>query len=238
MVYPEDKQMLVNGMARLSPESRHARSLNDKSALSEAELQYLTELDGHNQFAIGAARPLPDGREEGIGIARCVRLREDPQVAEPAIIVIDEYQRRGVGTALLRRLVEAARERGIRRFRCDFLTDNRKVGSIFDDLEGGAVIHRECGVVTIEFPLPSPRPDEHPRVTPNRSSVYRALERAAQGRLSLRHTHHRDEPPDVIPSVAEVTVAFAEPDSSREAGSLADSGRCLSAAMPDEEADA
>jgi GNAT superfamily N-acetyltransferase len=237
-IHPEDKQMLVDGMVRLSQESRQARFLIEKTSLSEPELRYLTELDGHNHLAIGVARPLPGGREDGIGIARFVRLNEDPQVAEPAITVIDEYQGRGVGTALLRRLVEAARERGIRRFRCDFLTDNRRVASIIDDLEGGTVIHRERGVVTMEFPLPLPRPDEHPRVTLKRSSMYRALSHVAQGLMSLRRVHHRTGTWNRIPSAGEATVVIPEPDSSREAGSLADSGNCLSSAKPDEEADA
>ena len=231
-VHPEDRQMLAEGMARLSQRSRHARFLADKPSLSERELRYLTEFDGHNHIALGAARPLPGGREEGIGIARLVRLEEDPEVAEPAVTVIDEYQDCGVGTALLRRLVGAARERGVRRFRCEFLADNHRVCSIIDDLDEGAIVHREGGVVTMEFPLPSPRPDEHPRVTLKRSAMYRLLTRAAQGWLSLQCTLDRKQPPDLFLSGGNVTVALPEPGWSREQMSLAESSHGPSAAEP------
>jgi GNAT superfamily N-acetyltransferase len=126
-VHPEDKNLLAEGMSRLSPASRYFRFLSPKKSLSKIELAYFTEVDGHNHFAIGVARPQPGGGEEGIGVARFVRFQDDPEVAEPAVTVIDDYQGCGVGTALLRRLVEAARERGIKRFRCEFLADNQRV---------------------------------------------------------------------------------------------------------------
>lgn len=236
-VRPDDKQMLVDGMARLSQASRSARFLFDKTSLSEPELRYLTEVDGHNHFAIGAARPLPGGREEGIGIARFVRLKGNPEVAEPAITVIDEYQGRGIGTALLRRLVEAARERGIKKFQCDFLADNRGVCSIIDDLEDVSIVHRERGVVTMEFPLPSPQSEEHPRVTLKRSSMYRALARAAQGLLSLRQKGHRTEAPDLIPSGGKATASLLEPGRSGEQRLWGDSDNGTSAAEPLQEAE-
>jgi GNAT superfamily N-acetyltransferase len=219
-VHPEEKHMLVEGMERLSQTSRHARFLVDNTSLAKTELRYLTELDGHNHFAIGVVRPLPGGREEGIGIARFVRLKEDPEVAEPAVTVIDEYQGRGVGTALLRRIVDAAHEHGIKKFRCDFLADNQRARSIIDDLDDGAIVYRKRSVVTLEFRLPSPQPDEHPRVTLKGSAIYRAFARVAQGLLSLRRMHHGKKPPDLTSSGGKATVALLEPIQASEQGSL------------------
>jgi GNAT superfamily N-acetyltransferase len=191
-VRPDDKRLLAEGMERLSPVTRFARFLSDKDSLSESELTYLTELDGVDHYAIGAVRPLAGGGEAGIGVARFVRLRREPEVAEPAVTVIDDFQGCGVGTALLRRLVDAARERGIKRFRCEFLADNRRVRSILDEFRKNAIVHHERGIVTMEFPLPTFGEDEAPRATLKRSALYRALVRAAQGRLSLRRVHRRD----------------------------------------------
>jgi GNAT superfamily N-acetyltransferase len=51
-----------------------------------------------------------------LGIARGVRLRDDPAVAEVAAEVVDRWQRHGLGTALLRRLARGAAAVGIARF--------------------------------------------------------------------------------------------------------------------------
>ena len=55
-----------------------------------------------------------DATGEGVGVARYVRT--GPDVAEPAIVVVDGWQGRGVGSRLLDALVKRAREEGIRRF--------------------------------------------------------------------------------------------------------------------------
>src|SRR5207244_92171 len=108
------------GFAGLSAESRYRRFFSAKDRLSEAELRYLTEVDGVDHFALGA---LHDG--EGAGVARFVRLRDRPDTAEAAIVVVDERQGCGLGRLLLTRLTEAARERGITRFRSDVLARNQ-----------------------------------------------------------------------------------------------------------------
>jgi GNAT superfamily N-acetyltransferase len=53
-----------------------------------------------------------------------VRDRDDVDLAELAAVVADEWQRRGLGTALLGRLVERASEEGIERLRGTFFHGN------------------------------------------------------------------------------------------------------------------
>jgi GNAT superfamily N-acetyltransferase len=125
-VRPDDKRRLLEGLSRLSPGSSYFRFMGARRSLSERDLHYLTEIDGIDHFAIGAVLVQPDGSEEGIGVARFIRLPGEPAVAEPAITVIDDYQGKGLGGLLLRRLVRAARERGVHRFRCQFLADNER----------------------------------------------------------------------------------------------------------------
>src|SRR6267143_2403998 len=64
------------------------------------------------------------GAEQGIGVARFVRLRDDPFTAEIALAVVDAHQRKGIGRLLLRRLTEAASERGLRQLLCFVLPEN------------------------------------------------------------------------------------------------------------------
>jgi GNAT superfamily N-acetyltransferase len=113
-----DARALEEGFRRLFPDSRERRFLAPKPRLSRSELRYLTHPDGERHLAIGAALLEPDGSEgRGVGVARFVRLPHEPAVAEPALTVADEVQRKGLGRLLGLRLMQAAAERGVRSFR-------------------------------------------------------------------------------------------------------------------------
>ena len=123
-IRPDDKQALVEALARLSPESTYRRFLRPVTSLSERELKYLTEIDYTSHFAWVAADL--EG-ESGLGVARYVRDSKDPVVAEPAIVIVDDYQGKGLGTILVRLLVATALENGIKVFRSWVLGENREV---------------------------------------------------------------------------------------------------------------
>ena len=153
-VRPDDKELLRRGFAETSPESRYSRFFTAKLSLSERELRYLTEVDGVDHVALGAAEVDEDGTERGLGVARFVRDREDPTVAEPAVAVIDRAQGKGLGTLLLRRLTEEAAERGIERFHCEVLAANvasqHMLRDIFEDV---TFLAEEPGVLVAEIPI-------------------------------------------------------------------------------------
>jgi RimJ/RimL family protein N-acetyltransferase len=65
-----------------------------------------------------------DSRDRIIGVARYVRLNEDPGAAEFAILVGDAYQGRGIGTALADELTDRAQAAGLERFTALVLHDN------------------------------------------------------------------------------------------------------------------
>jgi GNAT superfamily N-acetyltransferase len=112
-VRADDAALLADGFARLSEQSRQMRFLAAKNILTPAELRYLTEVDHHDHEALGA---LADGTDLGVGIARYIRDNRDPRSAEVAVTVVDDWQRRGLGTELLNRLSDRARKEGIGRF--------------------------------------------------------------------------------------------------------------------------
>jgi GNAT superfamily N-acetyltransferase len=147
-----DAPLLAEGFARLSAESRRLRFLMSKSNLTPAELRYFTEIDHHDHEALGALNPV-DGR--GLGVARYIRHAEDPAGAEVAVTVIDEWQRRGLGTELLNRLADRARQEGICHFTALVSSDNAGVqGLLRESLVGARVTDRESGAVEYEIPLP------------------------------------------------------------------------------------
>src|SRR5260370_6503892 len=130
-----DKQLLADGFARLSPVSRYHRFFGHKPSLSHEELRYLTEPDGLDHFALGAVMT-PAGRVEGAGVARFVRLPDQPEVAEPAVTVADSLQGRGLGRLLLGRLIAAAAERRIRLVRGPRLEENMPMRALARSVPG------------------------------------------------------------------------------------------------------
>jgi GNAT superfamily N-acetyltransferase len=99
-VEPADRGRLDRAFHRLSPESRYRRFFAPLTELSERDLSYLTEIDHHDHEALAAVDPATD---EIVGVARYVR-GEEPHLAEASIVVADDWQGRGVATALLERL--------------------------------------------------------------------------------------------------------------------------------------
>jgi GNAT superfamily N-acetyltransferase len=166
LVRPEDKPLLLEGWSRLSPESRYRRFLTAKDHLTERELVRLTEMDGNNDLAIGAMAEI-GGKEVGIGIARFVRLRDRPNIAEAALVVVDDMQRKGLGTLLLRCLRDAAVERGIDAFACELLASNTGARALLGSIAPNVIEHPEGITLSAEVPLtdrPSTDPQESPGV--------------------------------------------------------------------------
>ncbi len=151
-VRAEDAALLADGFARLSAESRRLRFLADKQRLSPQEIAYFTEIDHHDHEAIGAM-DLRDGR--GVGIARYIRDRDDPDVAEIAVTVVDDWQGRGLGTELLTRLMDRAREEGVRRFRALVAADNELMLGLLEDI-GGELTVTDSGAGVVDYELTPP----------------------------------------------------------------------------------
>jgi GNAT superfamily N-acetyltransferase len=156
-IRPEDKPYLVRGLHHLSPDSRRARFLGTKQRLTEAELAYLTEVDGVDHFAIGALLLDDEDVEgEGVGVGRFVRMPEIPTAAEPAIVVLDAWQNRGIGRILLDRLIQAALERGIHTFHAEFLAENEGIRRLLSSFSPEMLMQRRGGIVIATMPLHAP----------------------------------------------------------------------------------
>lgn len=120
-VQTTDAPLMIDGFARLSTNSRRMRFLAGKNALTAKELRYFTDIDHRDHEALGAV-DVVTGR--GVGVARYVRDADDAHRAEVAITVVDEWQRRGLGSELMVRLARRAQNEGIRRFSALLAADN------------------------------------------------------------------------------------------------------------------
>ncbi|REL38818.1 GNAT family N-acetyltransferase [Rhodohalobacter sp. SW132] len=150
-ITPDDKYHFRSGIKRLSQQSTYYRFHSPLYELSEHDLGYFTEVDQENHVAIGAI-DLDNNEKPGIGVARYIRLKQNPSMAEMAITVLDEYQRQGIGTILMNELHRLAYDRGIRSFKIYLHTERRKLVKWLIGL--GAKVQRVSGeIVEIELPV-------------------------------------------------------------------------------------
>ncbi|HEX8976053.1 MAG TPA: GNAT family N-acetyltransferase [Solirubrobacteraceae bacterium] len=154
-IRPDDGDRLQAYHLGLSEESQYRRYLSVKPRLSDADVRYLVDIDGADHFALVATVP---GSGEIVAVARFIRLPGEPQTAEFAIVVGDEFHRQGLAGELMRRLAGAARQRGVTRFRAALLADNLAIRKIMDRLAAGPVrvLHRGA-VLELEIELPDAR---------------------------------------------------------------------------------
>jgi acetyltransferase len=100
------------GFEQLSEASRRSRFFTPLEQLPESLLRYLTELDYRDHVA-PVAGAIDDPGEPGVAIARYIRCADDPDCAEAAVTVLDDYQRRGIATVLLQALALIALQNDI-----------------------------------------------------------------------------------------------------------------------------
>ncbi|MFP4235717.1 MAG: N-acetyltransferase family protein, partial [Nitriliruptoraceae bacterium] len=132
-IRPSDRARLAEGLARLSPASRYLRFHAPIERLSDAQLDYLTQVDHVDHEAI-VALDLEDLDVPGIGVGRYIREPYEPTVAEAAITVADAYHGQGAGTILLGALAQRARSNGVEVFRNYVLDGNHAMLEVFDHL--------------------------------------------------------------------------------------------------------
>ena len=136
------EQAFVRG---LSPESRYFRFMDTLRELTPSMLVRFTQIDYDREMAFVATMPR-EGREAEIGVARYV-ANPDGESCEFAIVIADDWHRRGLGRRLMGQLIDVARARGLRTMIGHVLAENRGMlqlcqglgFAITDSLEGAMV---------------------------------------------------------------------------------------------------
>jgi GNAT superfamily N-acetyltransferase len=144
-----DRDLLVRGFERLSPESRYRRFLTPMAGLDARTVRYMTDLDHRDHEAMIAL----DESGEGVGDARYVRDNARPDTAEVAVTVVDGWQGRGLGTLLLQAISVRARDEGVRTFTALMLASNRVMMDLFEHLGPVRIVGRAGGTVEIEVAI-------------------------------------------------------------------------------------
>jgi RimJ/RimL family protein N-acetyltransferase len=142
-IRPDDKQALVDLFERLSPQTVYFRFHGVKKSLSRGELVYLTELDFHRQAALVAVLRI-DGEDQIVGVGRYASAPGAPEhQAEVAVTIEDAHQGRGIGSLLLKHLMNVARNEGVSELEAYVLAENKRMLQLFE--RTGLVIRRAAG---------------------------------------------------------------------------------------------
>lgn len=149
-IEPADGPRIREIWDAMSADSRRRRFLAPANEVSDEDIRYLVDVDHKRHEALLALDPT--GR--AVGVARYVRTPGDRTSAEVAVVVVDDWHHRGVGTALLDGLTERAREQGIERYSAIVSADNEIVLRALD--RAGAVRTATTDEGEIEFSIPLP----------------------------------------------------------------------------------
>ncbi len=147
-VKQNDKETLQKGMLALSSKSRYFRFFSPILKLSDTQLCNFTGIDQQNHVA-WIALAHNETEDRGLGIARFIRIQNQPEIAEFGVVVIDSYQQRGLGSILLAVLHRMASIKGIEILRGYVLADNTVMSKWLGRL--GAVSVFENGVYRMDL---------------------------------------------------------------------------------------
>ncbi|HKW96485.1 MAG TPA: bifunctional acetate--CoA ligase family protein/GNAT family N-acetyltransferase [Bryobacteraceae bacterium] len=155
-IRPEDEPMMVAFHERLSERSvyfRYFHLINLNQRTAHERLTRICFIDYDREMALVAERENPaTNQHEILGVGRMTRLHGTGD-AEMAILISDQFHRRGLGTELLRRLIEIGRAEKVERIVADILAENRGMQQVCERLGFRLDYQPEDGMVKAEIKL-------------------------------------------------------------------------------------
>jgi acetyltransferase len=155
-IRPEDEPMMVRFHETLSERSvyfRYFHLIRLGQRVSHERLTRICFIDYDRDMAL-VAETLPGGGEAAaiVGVGRLTRQRGVPS-AEFAILVGDELQGQGLGSELLRRVVQVGRDQRLSRITADILPENRDMQRVAEKVGFACRYDADSGVVRAEMEL-------------------------------------------------------------------------------------
>jgi acetyltransferase len=142
-IRPEDEPMLVNFHKTLSEESvyyRYFSALKLDQRIAHERLTRMCFNDYDREIAL-VAEHRDGAKSEIIGVGRLSKARGLNE-AEFALIISDKYQRNGLGTELLARLVQVGRDEKLSRITASILAENHGMHTVSKKV--GFTLHRDA----------------------------------------------------------------------------------------------
>jgi len=138
-ITPEDEELMLELFHSFSRETIYKRWFHIKEYMPREQLRKYIYNDLERDMALLAVVEDWDG-EIPVGVGR-FSFNEMNNSAEIAVVVRDDWQGKGVGTALVSYLTEIAKERGIEGFTAEVLADNHAMLHLFEKM--GFFINKE-----------------------------------------------------------------------------------------------
>jgi acetyltransferase len=133
-IRPEDEPLMVKFHETLSEESvymRYFHMMNLTQRTAHERLTRICFIDYDREMALVAEHTDPETKEREImGVSRLSRRGAVPDEAEFSVLVSDRFQRLGLGTLLVGRLLEVGRAEGLERITAEILFDNHPMQRI------------------------------------------------------------------------------------------------------------
>jgi acetyltransferase len=131
-IRPEDARIEADFVRNLSPESKYFRFMRALQELTPEMLVRFTQIDYDLEMALIATVEQMD-QEVEVGVARYA-TNPDGESCEFAIVVDDRWHHKGLGVRLMRELMAAARQRGLKTMVGEALANNHHMLSLADSL--------------------------------------------------------------------------------------------------------
>jgi RimJ/RimL family protein N-acetyltransferase len=147
---PQDRDDLMAAVDLTSSDSLYRRFFAVRRHFSETEESFYLNVDFVSHVALIASA---DENGQPIIIAGGRYVVGEPGQAEVAFTVVDKYQGRGVGAALLRHLAMIARQAGLRELVAYVLPDNRAMLKVFEKSGLKYTAKREAGSLYVKLGL-------------------------------------------------------------------------------------
>jgi GNAT superfamily N-acetyltransferase len=147
---PEDRDDLLAAVGQIGTDSLYRRFFAVKRQFSEKETEFFVNVDFVNHVALVAVVE-EDGKPVIAAGGRYIVVK--PGQAEVAFAVVDKYQGQGLGSTLMRHLVEIARGAGLKELIADVLADNRQMLKVFQKCGLAMSTKRESGSLHVTLQL-------------------------------------------------------------------------------------
>jgi acetyltransferase len=151
-IRPEDEPLIIAFHAGHSEHTIRMRFFSMVKTLSRDSLIRLCHLDYDREMALVAVHRDAAGAPHLVGVSRYY-LHPETGVAEFAVVVGDAWQGQGLGWHLMRRLIDVARERGVRRLVGHILSENAPMLQLAGELGFALRPGDDVGVMQAELDL-------------------------------------------------------------------------------------
>jgi len=155
-IRPEDEPLMVHFHGTLSERSVYLRYFHFSHIdyrVSHDRLKRICFVDYDREIALVAERQNPQTAEREILAVGRLAKAPDANEAEFALLISDVFQHHGLGTELLRRLLEIAKAENLARVTADILPDNEHMLHLCKQLGFRLRYSTEEHVMKAEFPL-------------------------------------------------------------------------------------